>query len=156
MAHHLHAHLQTLNHYTGNAAIPLPAGDTMERLVAHLRRVLQCANIDTLTGPFLQLQRLRTQVERLHGASPVAGILKVRKAIDGIEAFLETVLLSDPRREPPPCALLDLPNSGLLHRILDRKPTSRRPSRKTKAADARRPVTRRGTMAAPIANRRAA
>jgi hypothetical protein len=156
MRHNLHAYLQTLNHSIGTAAIPLPAGDSIERLVAHLRRVLQCANIDTLTGPFLQLERLRVRVERLHEATPVAGILKVRKAIDGIESFLETVPLSAPRREPPPCALLDLPNSGLLHRILDRKPTSRRPSRKTKAADARRPVTRRGTMAASIANRRAA
>ena len=156
MAHHLHAHLQTLNHYTGNAAIPLPAGDSMERLVAHLRRVLQCANIDTLTGPFLQLQRLRTQVERLHGASPVAGIQKLRKAIDGIESFLETVPLSDPRRVPQPCALLDLPDSGLLHRILNRKATLRKATRKAKAPAARRQVTKRGKLSGAIVRRMAA
>ena len=156
MRHNLHAYLQTLNHSIGTAAIPLPAGDSIERLVAHLRRVLQCANIDTLTGPFLQLERLRVRVERLHEATPVAGILKVRKAIDGIESFLETVPLSDPCRQPPPCALLDLPDSVLLHRILDRKVISRKPTRKEKAPSVRRPVTRRGRMASGVANRRAA
>lgn len=52
---------------------PLPAGDTMERLVAHLRRVLQCANIDTLTGPFLQLQRLHCRAERAPWGRPSRG-----------------------------------------------------------------------------------
>ena len=156
MRHNLHAYLQTLNHSIGTAAIPLPAGDSIERLVAHLRRVLQCASIDTLTGPFLQLERLRVRVERLHEATPVAGILKVRKAIDGIESFLETVPLSDPCRQPPPCALLDLPDSGLLHRILDRKATLRKPTRKAKAPAARRQVTKRGKLAGAIVRRMAA
>ena len=42
------------------------AKQTMERLTLHLRRAIQCADLDTLTPPTLMLDAIRRQVEEAH------------------------------------------------------------------------------------------
>lgn len=97
---------------------PVRADHTMALLTLHLRRVIQCADIDTLTPPTLMLDAIRSDLEARHAQDALPGIRRIRDAIDGLERLLDRIPLARPGVEPTPCLELDLPASGLVDRVL--------------------------------------
>ena len=97
------------------------AKQTMERLTLHLRRAIQCADLDTLAPPTLMLDAIRCQVEQAHAKRALGGIRRLREAIDGLEILLDRLPLARPGAVPVPCLALDIPAGGLVDRVLQGK-----------------------------------
>lgn len=120
------------------------AHNTMHLLTLHLRRAIQCADIDTLTPPTLMLDVIRSDLEARHAQDAIPGIRRIRDAIDGLERLLDRLPLARPGVEPLHCLELDLPPGGLVDRVLrgKRRPGSvlRRHRTAAKTAKASRPV----------------
>ena len=94
------------------------AKEAMALLSLHLRRVIHCADIDTLTPPTLMLEDIRCRIEARHAKHVLVGIRRVRGAIEGLEALLDRLPLARPGAVPTPCLELDIPKGGLVDRVL--------------------------------------
>ena len=90
----------------------------LELLTLHLRRVIHCADIDTLTPPTLMLEDIRCRIEAKHAKHALVGIRRVRDAIEGLEALLDRLPLARQGVVPAPCLELDIPKGGLVDRVL--------------------------------------
>ena len=124
---------------------PDHANNTMQLLTFHLRRAIQCADIDTLTPPTLMLDAIRSDLETRHAQDALPGIRRIRDAIDGLERLLERLPLARPGVEPTPCLELDLPAGGLVDRVLRGKrragTSARRKRSPVKKVAANRPAS---------------
>lgn len=115
------------------------AASMLERLTLHLRRVIQCADIDTLTPPTLMLEDIRRRIEAQHAKRALVGIRRVRDAIDGLEALLDRLPLARPGVVPTPCLELDIPKGGLVDRVLHgRRPKAKHGTHKRPAMPVRK------------------
>ena len=101
------------------------AEQTIELLTLHLRRAIQCPELDTLTPPTLMLDAIRSQVEGAHAKRVMGGIRRIREAIDGLESLLDRLPLARPGVVPTPCLALDIPTGGLVDRVLQGRRRSR-------------------------------
>lgn len=97
------------------------AQQTMEHLTLHLRRAIQCADLDTLTPPTVMLDVIRGRVEDAHAKRALSGIRRIREAIDGLEGLLDRLPLARSGTTPTPCLALDIPAGGLVDRVLQGK-----------------------------------
>lgn len=100
----------------GSAAahIAFPAYPHWRRQLA---RAAACPRYDTLADALQGLDALRAAVETAHARKPLAGIQRLRKALDAIEAFIEQVELAGEEDEAPVDPVLDLPRGGPLYRL---------------------------------------
>jgi len=121
---------------------PDHAHNTMHLLTLHLRRAIQCADIDTLTPTTLMLDGIRSDMEARHAQDALPGIRRIRDAIDGLERLLDRLPLARPGVEPTPCLELDLPAGGLVDRVLRGKCRAGTSARRKRAPVKRVAVSR--------------
>jgi len=111
----------------------------LELLTLHLRRVIHCADIDTLTPPTLMLEDIRCRIEAKHAKHALVGIRRVRDAIEGLEALLDRLPLARQGVVPAPCLELDIPKGGLVDRVLHgRRPKAKHGMHKRPAMPVRK------------------
>ena len=115
------------------------AKEAMALLSLHLRRVIHCADIDTLTPPTLMLEDIRCRIEARHAKHALVGIRRVRGAIEGLEALLDRLPLARQGVVPVPCLELDIPKGGLVDRVLHgRRPKAKHGMHKRPAMPVRK------------------
>lgn len=82
-----------------------------------LARAAACPRYDTLAEALKGLDALRAVVETAHASNPFAGIQRLRKTLDVIEAFIEQVELAGEEVEEPVDPVLDNPVDGVLRSL---------------------------------------
>lgn len=135
----LRSHVQVLAVAFGDkgAAALATLRPDFKRLMPRLARAAGCPDIDTLAPALQVLEQLRNGLDAIHGRRAVTGIARLRKALDGVEHFIEHVLLVAVGVEPAPNELLDIPQDGVLARILSGKRAPRRQLPRTLAGGAK-------------------
>jgi hypothetical protein len=115
----LRPHVQILNKaFTRLPAAPLAAlGPVYAAFLRRLVRAAHCPELDTLVPALAALEGLRHAVNSAHATSKVRGITSLRRAMQGIENFIEHVELAEAGREPIPDEQLDLPQDGFVARM---------------------------------------
>jgi hypothetical protein len=91
-------------------------------LWVELLRAVNCPIEDTLTPTLRALDRLRHLLEARHAEKPISDIKSVRVHLDAVEAFIGEVPLAPASCPLPWVMASELPTSGLLFRLLQRKP----------------------------------
>jgi hypothetical protein len=87
-----------------------------------LTRVATCPIEDTLRPTLIALERMRKLLEARHAKHPINAINTLRAHLMAIDAYIETVPLAPASASLPWVRADDLSKSGLLFRLLQRKP----------------------------------
>ncbi len=91
-----------------------------EKMMLHLRRAVDCPDLDTLAPSLLALSVLQAKTEACHRRTALPSITKIRDAFEGVENFIETVPLAEPGSAPRLLQELGMPEQGMIGRLMQR------------------------------------
>jgi hypothetical protein len=118
-------HCRALHHYLYRQPGCANLGaeeESAKDLWVDLARACACPVEDTLVLALRKLDALREMIETSHVRRPLMDVSELRRHMDTIEGFIDEVPLAPASTKVPPCAAHDLPTSGLLFRLLQRRP----------------------------------
>lgn len=110
----LRTHVVTLEATFGKnvSAAFRPLSSMYKLWFRRLVRVVDCPDLDALVAAQSGLDQMREALEAAHGRNAIAGVQQVRRAFDGVQAYLDAVPLAEAGAEPRPDRQLDIPQGG--------------------------------------------